>query len=621
MSLDANHMNRSCRTVMVPRSSKAVLHEYRAAYAAYDGNAEEDVVSTAPVVASWENGVLTTKDERITYTASGDYVFIRYPASLEIRTDVTMTGTTALSSIAVDDYMTTSETVNVSTGKAQFSTALPSSGTDTASGYRYITTNTRYTNANATNDLLNAYGTLEVGDTLHISVNGTTAYNGQSAYALSIDKAPKVTVQDYSGALSGGADQANAGTLSGSTSQNSEETTVKGIKTRQTSVTVPASSIYFDDELTTGEATAYQGKTARVDWDADAGESASKQLWFRFRGTRIDIYCTTDDTSGYVQAAIRDAGGNVVTANGKRLLVTMRCQSDETRYNVPAISFDGLDPTQDYYLSINAIKGANFRLDGIRVYHAADETDAAIQTAYEAAGEQNAKYVNLRGLLLGSVSEETVSGTVAEGAVFYTDNGESALTSDEYKTNGPKNEIYLSTGQSFAFQIVGTYEHVAIGLSAPETQTGGGAVEVTNGSGKQPLTVANALDQYYEVTPAPDGSVIITNTGDALISVTNVKLSGAYIPPADALSLESPLVVSDALMRYAASFRSLPLAEPTPDAPDVPDTPDTPDAHDEPDEPDEPAKESWSTEATDLKSLFRLLLQSLGGLFGGLPGW
>ena len=41
-------------------------------------------------------------------------------------------------------------------------------------------------------------------------------------------------------------------------------------------------------------------------------------------------------------------------------------------------------------------------------------------------------------------------------------------------------------------------------------------------------TVDNALDQYYPVTNiGTNGSVIITNTGSTMISVTNLKITGS----------------------------------------------------------------------------------------------
>lgn len=618
MSLDPNHMNRSCRTVMVPRDADAKLYEYRAQYAQYDGS-PEDVTSCAPVVASWENGEWNSLDERITYNASGDYIFIRYPASLRIRTDVEAHSSLSLSDVAMDDYMTTSETINVSAGAEQFASTLPSSGSSDASGYRYSTTNTRYTNANAKNNLLDAYGALEPGDVLHILANETNSYNGTTTYDLIIDKAKQTAIKDYGtpGAeMDSGTDMDTAVALGCHRSEKSDAV-VRNIRTRSEQTVIPASSIYYDDELSGSSAAGYAGETTRVDTD-----ESGKMIWMKFRGTRIDVYCTTVADAGYVQAAVLDENGNIVAAGDKRMIVTMRNSSDTTRYNVPTISFDGLDANTDYYLKIYAVRGADYRLDGIRVYHSADEDDTDVKAAYEAAGEQDAKYVNLRGLLLNNISEESLRNNNETGALFYTDSGTSyALTSDEYLMNSPKNEIYLQTGQSVAFQIIGSYEKVAVGLSAPESKTDGGTVTVSDGNGSKTLSVANALDQYYVITPAPDGSVMIQNSGDSMIAITNVKLSGKYTPPEDAAtSVSAPLMVTRSLLRYASNFAELPETEEKPEEVTVTEEETPPVVNPPADQTPEPEPSSPATvpsnETFSLSKMLSKLVQRVRSLFG-----
>ena len=595
MSLDSNHMNRSCRTITIPAGCDATVYEYRPEYAQYEGSMD-DAEAKAPPVAELQNGALNSKDGRITlYQENGSNV-IRYPASLQIRVDVKPNQTIHLNSIAVDDYETWNAYTAVSDGQNQFQNK------PLYSTYTTITQQPGKTNAAAKNADLSGYGTIEPGDTLHVIVNDMQTFNsGDTVYELLVDKAPDVTVQDYAagGGLTSGTDAASAVQLGG-TASSSTDTIYRNIRTRQTTMTIPASSIYYDDELTTGSTSDYNGATTRLDWNAETQESVGKLFWYKFRGTRIDLYCTTDSTTGYVSAEIYENNGGAV---GERVdIQAVKSSSDTTHYNVPTISFDGLDANKDYFLRLYAIKGANYRLDGIRVYHAADESDSAVRSAYETAGEQNAKYVNLRALLLGSVSENTLSADGNEGAVFYTDSGESyALTSSEYQNDSPKNEVYLKRGESVAFQIVGEYEKVAVGLSAPDSQNGSGRISVTNGESTKIQSINGALDQYYSVTPAPDGSVVIENSGSAMISITNVKLSGEYIPPAVAESV-GPLRVSKSLMRYAADFAQLPEteeADPTPEP--------TPEATPEP------------TSAPNFGDMIRQLISSfVESLFGSI---
>ncbi len=610
MSLDPNHINRSCRTLTVPASADVTLFEFRGQY----GETPTDGETTAQPVAVIHGGDFVTdtlKDERITLTQSGSNLVIRYPASLEIRADVTPTQQMSLSAVQVNDYQTLEAHTKVSDSWAE--QYQPAAASLTTLFTNKNTVGVSGATASDANADLSGYGTLTAGDTLHVLVNGMTAFSSNNTkYVLSVDKAPTVTVQDYAagGGLASGTDLSSA-VLLGASGTNASETVVSGIKTRRTVTTVPASSIYYDDELTGNSPSAYEGMTTRLDAD-DEG----RIFWYRFRGTRIDLYCTTDDTAGYVQAMLfKDENSEP----GERVdIQTMKSSSETTRYNVPTISFDGLDANTDYLLRLYAIKGANYRLDGIRVYHAADEGDAAVSAAYEAAGEQNAKYVNLRSLLLDTVSEATLAPGDNAGALFYTDSGTSyRLASSEYQTDSPKNEIYLKAGESVAFQIVGTYEKVAVGMSAPESKIGGGRVTVTDGSAARTQTIANALDQYYEIDPAPDGSVVITNDGGALISITNVKLSGTYTEPAAGRALEPPLMVSRSLMRYAAAFADLSVNEAEPETTPAP----TPEATPEPtpEATPEPTPESTPEPTEDLGSTMQQLFSSfIRSLFGSI---
>ena len=557
-SLDPMHMNRSCRTVTLPAGCSATLYEYRPGV---EGDIDDALLPAAPVVAEVKNGAIaadTLKDDRISCTQSNGSIVIRYPASLQIRVDVTSDSAFSAGDVRVADYKTTEAHTNVSAGKQQFE-GLP------ASGYSSVTS-TAYTNVTAANSSLTRYDdVLLPGDTLHIGADEITTFDGKNAnsYSLLIDKAPTAEIAEYGktdAGLATGTDAASAVQLGASSAVTAMDT-ARSIPTRTTRMTVPASSIYYDDELTAGDPSEYAGETARLDQDEEG-----TVLWYQFRGTRIDLYCTTDDTAGYVMAAVYENNNGEL---GERIaLKTVKSSSDTTRYNVPTISFDGLDAGKDYFLRLYAIAGANYRLDGIRVYHAADETDAAVRAAYEAEAEQDAKYVNLHALLLGSVSEETLSETIEDAAVFYTDSGESySLASEEYTTISPKNEIYLASGQSVAFQIVGSYEKVMVGMSAPESLSDGGSVRVTDGSDVKTLPIESALDMYYEITPAPDGSVVIRNNGSAMISITNVKLSGVYTPPAEPLNAASSLMVTKSLLHYAADFQAqtAPTPEPTTD--------------------------------------------------------
>ena len=152
------------------------------------------------------------------------------------------------------------------------------------------------------------------------------------------------------------------------------------------------------------------------------------------------------------------------------------------------------------------------------------------------------------------------------------------------------------------------------------------------------IDVTSGVDMYYPITSdmiGANGVVTITNTGDNMISVTNLKITGnetiynaAYTAQSNSNGA-APESLADALplVFEPMTMQAVKIAANDgvdPDAPVVPDDPGQPDDPDTPDEPDDP-KPGWDDNAWNpvnlLKTLFKLLLQSLGSLFGGLGNW
>ena len=88
---------------------------------------------------------------------------------------------------------------------------------------------------------------------------------------------------------------------------------------------------------------------------------------------------------------------------------------------------------------------------------------------------------------------------------------------------------------------------------------------------------------YYEITPDGDGNVVIYNSGEAMIAVTKIRVTGV----ADTQNFT--LMTTPALMSYVNSFDSLAYTEETIepgtgegdvdiDNPSVPETPSEPDS-------------------------------------------
>lgn len=331
---------------------------------------------------------------------------------------------------------------------------------------------------------------------------------------------------------------------------------------------IPANNVYYDDDLLSSSSDFKDnnyGYEAKVPATTDTTSVSSGVTTFTFKGRRIDVYCTTESTSGAVIGQLKAADGTVVATK------LMRNEYESgALYNVPTLSFETPDASATYTLTITTNDQSNYKLDGVRVYHPADETNETVQNAYANDDEQNAVFTQVRKILLtaNSFGEGTYSGEAISGVVYTDATREGSQTHDTnnvaetYKDLGPKNEVYLANGNGIAFQIPNyNGQKVMIGLSAPETAARG-TVTATKDSDVQTIEIKSNVDMYYEVTPTSNGYVFIKNTSEALIAVTNVKVSGT------AADAESLCVDAD-LLSYVADFDTLavvqPEPEPTPD--------------------------------------------------------
>lgn len=336
---------------------------------------------------------------------------------------------------------------------------------------------------------------------------------------------------------------------------------------------IPANNVYYDDDLLSSSSDFKDnnyGYEANVPATTDTTSVSSGETTFTFKGSRIDVYCTTESASGAVIGQLKAADGTVVATK----LMRNEYKSGAL-YNVPTLSFETPDASATYTLTITTNDQSNYKLDGVRVYHPADETNETVQNAYANDDEQNAVFTQVRQLLISA--KDFTSGMSSVAGAVYTDKLHDGATITDYEKIGPKNEVYLDNGDAIAFKV-DSYQSgmkVMVGLSAPEQTTDAGdsvtakqgQVTVSDGSAAKPQNISSNVDMYYAVTPTADGYVVIKNTGSALISVTNVKLSGT----AEGAGTFS---VDDGLLAYMASFDSLEVTEPTPDEPDpIPDTP------------------------------------------------
>lgn len=194
-SLDDNHINRGYRTLTVPANTNVKLLEFREQFegpASFEGD--------APVVAEYNNGdEVKNLDMRIYAEKNGDNLTIRYPASLDIRADVTTLDGAVIDDLAyqVADYQTETATEGVSVGAEQYE-GLTSSKV----AYTNITNAANKTNAKAINDASNA-DTVTLGkhDTFMVLANGTSTYDNSASgdatvYDTKLQKRYEITWQN-----------------------------------------------------------------------------------------------------------------------------------------------------------------------------------------------------------------------------------------------------------------------------------------------------------------------------------------------------------------------------------------------------------------------------------------
>ena len=346
--------------------------------------------------------------------------------------------------------------------------------------------------------------------------------------------------------------------------------------------TLPATSVYFSDDLTAPQ-TSLEGVGHNDDVSPAAepftdGEH-SRIVSYTFTGTGVDVYTETipapTEANGVKPSRITGqiiAEGSTATYTNpnthEKCMRTIYNQSVTPRYNVPTMFFHDL-PYGTYTLKLIVGANSTYKIDGIRVYNpvgAANANEEAVQAkndaeaiyANEELREQNATFTNLRDMILTGKDLTTSTGAIG----YFTDSNGAATTGYKwnetdkkydktnypaktlgvYEVDGPKNEIYLEGGTALAFTIknwsqisnkVDDVELVKlmVGLSVPQ----GGEANVNLGRTPNEK-ITSEMDMYYEITPvvAQDGqtaTVTITNvSGSALLAVTNLKVSGRDVP-------------------------------------------------------------------------------------------
>lgn len=315
-----------------------------------------------------------------------------------------------------------------------------------------------------------------------------------------------------------------------------------------------------------------------TNWNNDT--SAWPTAQFTFKGTGFDIISLTDNTSGAIFVDVykgKEATGNRFKSymvdnyygykyeNGAWVVDK---NASNALYQIPVMRMRDLGYGE--YTAVVTVfydrafdhadrKSYNFWLDAVRVYDPMGESVNTGNT-YGQDGEAYPQYIKLRSEL-----KELNKGETASSGALFIDGKENANIS-EYANYGPNNEVYLAKGQAISFKLVdenlSKIATVQIGAKAPN---GTANLVVNNGEAK---VLGTATEMYYDITTAAVNNgaqlVTVTNTGAAILSLTNLKITfteGNHTVSLDKVSAE---LQTQAVQMVRALFAPAPV-EPEPE--------------------------------------------------------
>lgn len=266
---------------------------------------------------------------------------------------------------------------------------------------------------------------------------------------------------------------------------------------------------------------------------------------FTFTGTGVDVYSRTSPTTGTILVQVKNKDGQTV----KTSIIDTKSANEEY-YQVPTYSFSGEYGT--YTVTINVTSAAKDRytyyLDGIRVYNPIQdkENDPTVADAYSEE-QLNAVFTNARDML-------------EDGHVAFIDEDETGKSTVGDYTNAdigkiaPKNEIYLAQGQSIVLKVDSNAgSTVYLGMKSLT----GNDVTVEYSGAAASDTISHTTDLYYKVTPDGNGTIVVKNMSENILSITKVRVSGTSADTENALQTIS----ADEALNAVASFALAPSTD------------------------------------------------------------
>lgn len=382
--------------------------------------------------------------------------------------------------------------------------------------------------------------TIDGEDNITVRYTGTNASTdkiGEASFTLTIIPASNVYYEDSLAAFTDGTGAAKDAKWS-IVDNNGNETT-EGTAPTQALQQLGDKAIYGNDDAYNSSSKLSMGTAHKVTVTAamantDAWKAQSDSAWptaqFTFKGTGFDIISLTNNKSGTIFVDVTN------TATGKQYNYVVNNyygytyqngewvvdkNASDTLYQIPVMKVDGL-PYGEYNVVIKVAynkffdtaeaKEYSFWLDAVRIYDPMDE-----YAGYTQDNEGYPQYIKLRDTLVdGTAKPDGTDRTV------FIDGGSTADIKTTYANYGPNNEVYLMKGQAITFKIPANDKiaSIQIGAKAPKGTANLNVNEKEIVSGG----LSTATEMYYQIATV-GGQFTITNTGDGILSLTNLKIT------------------------------------------------------------------------------------------------
>ncbi len=379
--------------------------------------------------------------------------------------------------------------------------------------------------------------TIDGSDRVTVTYSGTNKDTGKddsATYNLTVIPATSVYYEDSFATFNPGAGVA----ADAKWSIDKDDTAAKA-ETNQALSALGAQDIYGYDEAYADSTKLSMGSAHKVTVSADMAKAwTDTSQWptatFTFKGTGFDVISLTDNNSGAISVKVYSVGNDGTETQVKGTLVNnyygYTCKDgkwtatptgdNNALYQIPVIKISGLD-YGTYKVVITASYATfadktgdnqySFWLDAIRVYDPMGKDNAT----YEQDNEGYPQYIKLR--------DELVKGSAqvdGDEKMVFIDGGSTADIQKTYANYGPNNEVYLAKGQAIAFNIPESTNiaSIQIGAKAPN----GNAAEMNVNGTK--TAISSATEMYYQIATQGE-SFTVTNTGNGLLSLTNLKIT------------------------------------------------------------------------------------------------